>query len=224
MDGSAARATQAGKMTVPSGKRRMKHQQLSTGAGAVYIYALRDPRDDAFHYIGLSRNLRARLQAHMYADSGGEAKMEWIEDLMACGLRPELVVLEQTDEDHCQEAERRWIRWGHENQLPLANGTSGGEMGNGIGGRLSFACIYPLIPSELHGKFDRLPTKDRVAVCVAAAKPIAAHLRTLVPRFIDHLNGDKGLPIVYRNDEIIRIASMRATDCLKEKLAFAKSG
>jgi len=48
-----------------------------------YIYALRDPRDNGVRYVGRTKNLKGRLQQHLYNKSDGSfvhARREWIQE------------------------------------------------------------------------------------------------------------------------------------------------
>lgn len=77
----------------------------------VYIYGLYDPRDGKLRYVGKTINLQARLWDHVTKAKSGEenGKSEWIGELLALNLQPEVRVLEETDEDGWAEAEKRWI-------------------------------------------------------------------------------------------------------------------
>jgi predicted GIY-YIG superfamily endonuclease len=81
-----------------------------------YIYALRDPRDDSVRYVGRTKNLKGRLQQHLYNKSDGSfvhARREWIQEVRSVGLRPVMEVVETlrapVDEALISERERRWI-------------------------------------------------------------------------------------------------------------------
>lgn len=93
-----------------------------------YIYVLRDPRDNGVRYVGRTKNLKGRLQSHLYKKSDGSfvhARREWIWELRSEGLRPVMEVVETlrapVDEALVSERERRWIFHFFQQGAPLTN-------------------------------------------------------------------------------------------------------
>jgi hypothetical protein len=88
-----------------------------------YIYGLVDPRSGDVRYIGHSHNPTKRAQSHANQGSGENWRLrEWIEELQAAGLRPELRELACVAEDEfVLERERRWIMKGIRDGWPLLN-------------------------------------------------------------------------------------------------------
>jgi hypothetical protein len=85
----------------------------ATQEAPVFIYGLRDPRDERIRYVGKTRRpLRARLNGHL-----GEvkrwpksAKSEWIAELATSGLLPQIVELERCAPGAGREVEAALIR------------------------------------------------------------------------------------------------------------------
>lgn len=100
------------------------------GKNMVYIYGLRCPIDGGFRYIGKTINLKTRLKCHISDAKAGRYKhyaANWIRGVLAQGLTPDLVVLEECGKDTWQQAERNWIAKGKLLGWRLTNSTIGGE-------------------------------------------------------------------------------------------------
>jgi hypothetical protein len=99
--------------------------------GVVFIYGLTDPRTGQLRYVGRTiRELRARLNNHIA--SAREASDRhvncWIRGLLASGLKPEMILLEEAGAATWEEAETFWIeywRWLGADLTNLAIGGSG---------------------------------------------------------------------------------------------------
>lgn len=81
-----------------------------------YIYALRDPRDEAVRYVGRTKNPKRRLGSHLYKKYDGSFvhdRREWIQELRSAGLRPVMEIVETLSapvkEALVNERECRWI-------------------------------------------------------------------------------------------------------------------
>jgi hypothetical protein len=60
------------------------------------FYALRDPRDGAIRYIGKTMFWGQRRMAHLgKRQTGTRAKLSWLRDLSAAGLKPDMIELER---------------------------------------------------------------------------------------------------------------------------------
>lgn len=93
----------------------------------IYIYGLVDPRTKQIRYIGKSIRPKGRYTDHLN-DKSKTHKVHWIQSLLKKGLKPELVILEQlNDDDNWQEYEKNWIKKGKENGWDLVNSTDGGD-------------------------------------------------------------------------------------------------
>ncbi len=76
-----------------------------------WIYALKDPRDDSYKYVGMSKNPNKRLKEHI-SDSKRETtkKGNWIRKLIKLELKPILIILEETTINECGYCEEYHIK------------------------------------------------------------------------------------------------------------------
>lgn len=99
----------------------------------VYIYGLCDPGSSNVRYVGKTVNLKSRLAQHLYRRGttvyGMNPCATWIDELMASGQRPDLIVLEETTEGEWEEKEREWIKVLVERGVELLNVSTGGLAG-----------------------------------------------------------------------------------------------
>lgn len=96
---------------------------------ATFIYALLDPRNAAVRYVGKTRNsLSIRLHAHC-SNCRRETnhKANWLRQLFALNLTPQIVLLEETTTANWQGRERFWITHFKDDGADLTNSTDGGE-------------------------------------------------------------------------------------------------
>lgn len=64
----------------------------------ITIYALVDPRDDKYKYVGRTTNPKYRLVKHKSPQTGvGTPKNEWIRELRAAGFKPIMEVLMEVE-------------------------------------------------------------------------------------------------------------------------------
>lgn len=89
----------------------------------VAIYALRDPRNAHILYVGKSINPSRRYAKHCQGHHIGTAT--WVMELAGLELRPELVILEETDQEHWPERERYWIEF-YSRDREVLNRVAGG--------------------------------------------------------------------------------------------------
>ncbi len=91
----------------------------------VYIYSLKDPRNNEIRYVGKTVNMENRYHAH--TNIGGNKKNDlWISELKALGFLPIMDILEVSDEENWDEAEKYWIAYGRDNGWKLNNIADGG--------------------------------------------------------------------------------------------------
>ncbi len=77
-----------------------------------HIYGLKDPRDGRIRYIGRTTQPRKRFTSHLRDRSTrtNQAKVLWIAELEALGLKPIMEILESVVNEPASEiAERSWI-------------------------------------------------------------------------------------------------------------------
>lgn len=94
-----------------------------------FIYALIDPETAEFRYVGKADDPPYRLQAHLAPVHLKKKthKNHWLKGLLAKGLKPVQVILEEVPKDAWQSAEQRWISWAKDRGYPLTNLTAGGD-------------------------------------------------------------------------------------------------
>ncbi len=145
---------------------------------AVSIYGLRDPRDGVIRYVGRTANdPRQRLRQH--TGSAGVLRWmrlsEWILELRAAGVRPEIVVLEEVAADVAGAAEQRWIVQLDDPDHPLVNITYTGRLSPSVeqarieqARRVEQARLKRAVP---HARTD-LPTGSDDDVATVAARRV----------------------------------------------------
>ncbi len=98
----------------------------------VFIYGLRDPRDDVIKYVGKTNDLRKRLNYHLKGAGRHQTpKNNWLLKLKSLGLKPEMMVLEEVPENKWEDAERSWIEFFRCKSDQLKNICDGGKGRNG---------------------------------------------------------------------------------------------
>ena len=91
-----------------------------------YIYGLVDPETGKMRYVGKSNNPKVRYQYHLQDKKTNPHKTAWICGLSERGLKPELVILEETTQKQWEERERYWIKRYRDEGAPLVNILEGG--------------------------------------------------------------------------------------------------
>lgn len=92
----------------------------------VYIYGLKDPRTGEIRYVGKTVNPSSRFSFHMAGNDVNRHKQNWLTGLKREGVKPEMVILEVTDEDRWEGREKYWIAKGRKDGWPLTNIAEGG--------------------------------------------------------------------------------------------------
>lgn len=97
----------------------------------IYIYGLECPIAGVIRYVGKSINPQKRLRGHISGANNGSYRHHtsaWLRKLIAAGLEPRLVILEEVvDGRDWRQAERSWIAKESELGWRLTNSTYGGE-------------------------------------------------------------------------------------------------
>lgn len=104
-------------------------------SGRFIIYALVDPRDGAWRYIGKSSFGLKRPKEHLRDALAGEQgwKANWIRKLIRFGLTYSIEVVEElASESELSDAEMEWIAAAHRTGCNLTNRTDGGDGASGF--------------------------------------------------------------------------------------------
>ena len=135
---------------------------------SVYIYGLKDPITKEIRYVGKTVNPKSRYQKHVKNDDMcNRHKKAWINSLKRTGHKPEMVILEETDEKHWDARERYWIKTGLESEWPLVNILSGGVYpSTPIVTKYDWSeIIWSYLPPDEWAKFKTLPEGVQLEIC-----------------------------------------------------------
>ena len=76
-----------------------------------WIYLLKDPRDNSSKYIGMSKDPNKRLKEHIYDTKREKTKKSnWVSKLLKLGLKPQLVILKETNNTYAAYWEEFYIK------------------------------------------------------------------------------------------------------------------
>jgi hypothetical protein len=99
-----------------------------------FIYALVDPTKefpDSIRYVGVTTtSLARRMTLHLSeakTSKGDYYRLRWLRSLFRNGIKPTILLLEETTEDLCFDIEKRWISKCKQLGCRLTNSTEGGE-------------------------------------------------------------------------------------------------
>ena len=91
----------------------------------VFIYGLKCPLSGDIRYIGKSVDPLQRFKKHInYEIKSDTHKARWLNKLIALGLLPELIIIEEVDKYQWEEREKFWIVYYKDS---LTNETIGGD-------------------------------------------------------------------------------------------------
>lgn len=97
-----------------------------------YIYALVDPRTDEVRYVGATIDVTRRYRAHLTHQLDRDTpRAAWLNELLALGLKPELLVIEESSAGSWPERETFWILSYRAAGCDLTNISDGG-VGAGV--------------------------------------------------------------------------------------------
>lgn len=102
--------------------------------GWVNVYSLVDPRTGNVRYVGQTQQKIAhRLSRHVAAANYGRQSLvsQWMREVLAEGLRPKIVLLEQVPLSDGDQAEKDWIADFKFDGYELLNETLGGHGSHG---------------------------------------------------------------------------------------------
>lgn len=165
-----------------------------------YIYGLFDPRNEELRYIGATKHPSNRLASHI-CHTQNTHKSHWISSLTRIGLKPEMVILENVDENTWKREERWWISYTKSIGAKLTNATDGGD------GMLS-AEARAKISAWNKGKVISEETKEKIRAKLIGNK-----------HTLGHITSDE-------TKEKLRIANIgrKRSDETKMKLRIASTG
>lgn len=146
----------------------------------IKIYSLNDPITKEVRYIGKTNQqyLSSRLHSHMKdCKKSNSKKIIWIKSILINGLRPEINLLDEVEEENWEYWEKYYISYYKELGYDLVNTTSGGQRGYSIKGRklseehkkkISIISRRPRVNKENFGIKKKIPiiqlTKDNVFI------------------------------------------------------------
>ena len=134
-----------------------------------FIYILIDPRDNQVRYIGKTKSKTRRYYQHISEASKGNRthKNNWLLSLKKDGLKPEMVIIDECNDDSWIFLEEWYIEifktWG----CNLTNLTKGGEGPAGY----RHTEEHKQNMSKLHkGKTISLETRQKISIAVKGRK------------------------------------------------------
>jgi hypothetical protein len=139
----------------------------------VYIYGLKDPRDDQIYYVGKTENPERRYREHLKDKKTNTKKTQWVAELRSAGLQPEMVVLTTTTRQEWEESEIYWIARGYEEGWPLVNLTKGGESGYWKPKMPNYNYMQSYVRPDLWDVFDALSIREKDRICLESAGVMA---------------------------------------------------
>lgn len=141
-------------------------------AGAVgvnvttYIYGLIDPETGEMRYVGKSDNPKVRYQYHLADKNTNPHKTAWISGLSKRGLKPKLVIVEETNQKQWEERERYWIKHYRDAGAPLVNILEGGaSFPVKIIVESWIELISPFLSDSELAVFSELPEEKQKDIC-----------------------------------------------------------
>lgn len=97
-----------------------------------FIYALIDPFSNEIRYIGKASCVSKRYNQHINFALRGECRYavtRWVRELIDSGVKPDIFVLEETNDNDWVESEKFWIKYCRDRGCDLVNSNEGGQAG-----------------------------------------------------------------------------------------------
>jgi hypothetical protein len=140
-----------------------------------YIYGLKCPLSGKIRYIGKSNKPKNRLPAHLAMSKAdvNKHKKHWIRKVLSLGKKPKLVIIEKVRYEDWQEAERKWIKIGREENWGLTNIADGGDYNSIQGSDIGISCIMVLCrfaDKKYSEIIHELPFEDIKRILIKTAK------------------------------------------------------
>jgi group I intron endonuclease len=93
-----------------------------------YIYILIDPETNLVRYVGKTTNIKRRYSQHIYeAKRIKTHKNNWLKYLLDKKLKPEILVIDEIEENEWTQLEQWYIEYYRFLGYILTNGTLGGD-------------------------------------------------------------------------------------------------
>lgn len=111
----------------------------------ISIYALRDPFTLKIRYIGQTSNLRRRYWQHLKAGKLCQPDTyiyRWISNLLSKNEIPQLIILEEVEDEFWEQAEISWIEYALWIGWPITNTAPGGQTNYAIHNSSKSHCPY----------------------------------------------------------------------------------
>ena len=96
-------------------------------AGAVIIYALCDPNTKEYRYVGKANDLGSRIRCHRWEAQSSLLHTHKVNWLRSLSCDPIVEILQITDSETWQDAERYWISEMRRRSANLTNFADGGQ-------------------------------------------------------------------------------------------------
>lgn len=179
---------------------------------ALKVYALVDPRDLTVRYVGVTnKSLQFRLDWHLRRPTNSRTRA-WFSDLRRCGLRPEIVKLQNVVRDW-QVCEMQWIAWfrARGDLLNIDAGGERAELGTGWDD-IKRAKAALLASTIAHDAWDDFPPPCALAASQfrGRSKPrSSARARGKITRTVPSWCQEKSVdPTVRRNGKIVSVPTL----------------
>lgn len=144
----------------------------------IFIYGLKDPETNEIRYIGKAKDPNARYLAHLQDKRTNPHKWNWISKLKIKGIKPELVILEITNDSGWEECEEKWIKNGFECGWPLTNICLGGNNNlRSNRGYVTSEILKPFVSEEQYARLLEMSDEEVFNIAIEAAKVSIDYLR-----------------------------------------------
>jgi hypothetical protein len=155
--------------------------------GKVYIYGLVDGLKNELKYIGKSVEPKTRYRKHLQESVKKKSyKDNWIQSLLNNNNKPELLIIDEVDEDNWVFWEKHYISYYKYIGCKLTNITEGGEDPPNHTGRKRTTDEIERISNSNKGKKRSLETRINISLA-KKGKPIP-HLNNGKERSLSHRN------------------------------------
>lgn len=188
-----------------------------SGMKTWHIYVLRDPRDNAVRYVGVTTNARKRYGSHLKTKDG-TPRATWIRELLAADLAPTIEIIESGDVADYQAAEKHWIARFRADGCRLTNTTEGG---NGTAGYEPTPEVRAKIGAAARGKKH---TPERIAKVVAAHRALNRKLSDEHKANLSRVHKGKSISEEHRQRLLEANRGRVVSDETKAKISAKRKG